>query len=90
MANYSVYVLVNGAKPVYVGVTGSIKVRLSHHRKTKLFTSHEIIETFENKQDALIMERGIIKFISLFSHSMDNGLHSVFTIKSDMLNFKHN
>ena len=64
---YSVYVLLKDLKPIYIGQTSNIKQRLKSH-KNKGFTDHIIIETFDNRRDALISERGIIKYLSCFEN----------------------
>ena len=64
---FSVYALTLKGVAIYVGCTGDIKNRLVYHKKDKVFDSHVIIDSFQNKQDALLCERSIIKFITLFS-----------------------
>jgi predicted GIY-YIG superfamily endonuclease len=62
---YFVYALIKNEKPIYVGCTSGVISRIKQHKKSKDFDTYVIIEKFDNKHDALICERGIIKFISL-------------------------
>lgn len=73
----SVYVLRLNDKPIYVGQTNNINKRLSKHKALgKVFNSHVVVETFDNRRDALICERGIIKYLSIFQcKSIENGLY---------------
>lgn len=60
-----VYALIKNEKPIYVGCTSNIKNRVRSHKLTKDFDGYVIIEKYSNKKDALLVENGIIKFISM-------------------------
>lgn len=63
---YCVYVLFYQSKPVYVGCTSQMRIRLSQHKKNgKVFNTYSILELFEHKKEALAFERGIIKYLTL-------------------------
>lgn len=62
---YYVYALIKDRKPIYVGCTCDVLKRVSQHKIKKEFSGYVIIEVFKSKAEALISERGIIKFISL-------------------------
>lgn len=69
MANtkeYVVYALILNKECIYVGCTSIIYNRLSNHKSTKKFDSHIIISRHSDKKDALLAERSIIKFLSIF------------------------
>jgi hypothetical protein len=80
--SFSVYVLVKNKKPIYVGCTNNIKIRLSKHRLNKDFDEYIIIKKYATKKEALIAENSIIRFISLFGddnwkNSKDFQLHLI-------------
>ena len=73
MPTYSVYALIDSKSPVYVGMTTNIQKRLCSHRSNgKIFSTHYIIETFRDKNQALAAERALIKFLSLFGNEVYN------------------
>jgi len=74
---YKVYVLTHDKNPVYVGQTSDINGRIKAHIKSgKIFNSHVIIEEFDFKESALISERSIIKYLSIFKNaSIVNGIY---------------
>lgn len=64
---WHLYVLINEGKPIYVGVSYSVKDRIKQHIKSgKQFDKHIIIESFAIKESALAAERCLIKYLSLF------------------------
>lgn len=63
---YSVYALVKDDICVYVGCTSNLKNRLKNHKQSKDFNKHIVIEYFDNKNEALLAEKSIIKFLSIF------------------------
>jgi predicted GIY-YIG superfamily endonuclease len=78
---HHVYVLYkrNPLKPIYIGVSCSLKTRISKHKKNKYFDGVLIIESFKNKEEALSCERVMIKFFSAFKNeSIINGLYANF------------
>ena len=66
MDKYYVYALTKNGVAVYVGCTKSVEKRIKKHKKDKDFDRWIIIESFNDKKDALLCERSIIKFITLF------------------------
>ena len=66
MKRYYVYALIKNTKPVYVGCSSNLSVRRSQHLRTKDFDKLIVIESFRDKKHALICERAIVKFITLF------------------------
>jgi len=60
-----VYALMLDGKPVYVGCCIDLKRRTKQHRRTKKFDYSIEIKTYECKQDALLSENAIIRFLSL-------------------------
>ena len=76
-----VYALIKNKKPVYVGCTAKIDIRIKCHKRNKDFDSFVIIEKFDNKRDAYICERGIVKFVSLQNDD--------YNINSKYINFKY-
>jgi predicted GIY-YIG superfamily endonuclease len=76
---YHLYVLydVSSCNPVYVGLSCSLRNRIYKHEKSKEFDGVIIIESFCNKNDGLIAERCLIKFLSIFQlESVVNGLYA--------------
>ena len=63
---FSVYLLIKDKKPVYVGCSCNVKNRISHHKKTKEFDKYYTLKKFETKEQALIAENILIRFISVF------------------------
>ncbi len=63
---YIVYALVLNKECVYVGCTSIIINRLYNHKLSKKFDSHVIISRHSDKNEALLAERSIIKFLSIF------------------------
>ena len=75
---YHLYVLYNvkTMKPVYIGLSCSIRNRIYKHEKNKKFDGVLIIESFKNKNEGLAAERCLIKFFSYFQlESIINGLY---------------
>lgn len=73
MRKYKVYALIRDKKPVYVGMTTSLPKRVEQHRKSgKIFEEVYIIESINDKKQALAAERTLIKFISAFGHEVYN------------------
>jgi len=70
---YKVYILYNYEKPIYIGMTSNIIFRVDAHKRTKTFTHYAILGCFGNKQDALFVERTLIKFISFCDLGFENG-----------------
>ena len=64
--NYKVYVLIRNGKAVYVGCSKNVPQRLSYHKKLKDFDNHIILKSYKTRKDALSVENGLIKFITLF------------------------
>ena len=65
---YCVYVLIYNSNPIYIGFTSNIPNRIKAHRRDKKFNSYIIIEKTKDRKIALSIERGLIKFISLFNN----------------------
>lgn len=63
---YKIYALIKDSKCIYVGCTINLKNRLKSHKQIKEFDSSIIISYHEYKKDALLAERSIIKFLSIF------------------------
>lgn len=83
-----VYALIKNEKPIYVGCTSNINRRMNCHKRSKDFDTYVVIEKFNNKNDALICERGIVKFISLQNDSDNvNGKYDRF-VGSTMYGYK--
>lgn len=85
---WHVYILVNKKinAPVYVGVSTNVIRRLYKHWGVKHFDSYLILESFDNKKEALAAERGIIKYLSIFpNETICNGLYMPFC---NLRNFK--
>lgn len=76
--NYLLYVLIKNDNPIYVGVTRNIKQRLKQHKKIKNFDSYLIIKKYEKKEDALLSENAIIRYLSLFKN--ENNLNAKYEI----------
>lgn len=65
---YSVYILTINYKPVYIGCTKQIKIRINKHKNSdKAFNGYVIVDTFGTKKEALAAERTLIKYYSMFS-----------------------
>jgi hypothetical protein len=79
---YVVYALVLNKECVYVGCTSIIKNRVYNHRASKLFDSHIIISRHIDKKEALLAERSIIKFLSIF------GGDKLYNGKYDLLSYE--
>jgi predicted GIY-YIG superfamily endonuclease len=78
--NYWVYILTLKSEPVYVGMTSDILSRLKTHKKNKCFDNYTIVDVFDLKSDALISERSIIKYLSIFKNkNIINGLYTRFS-----------
>ena len=76
---YSVYVLTNNDTPVYVGYTLDIDTRIKSHRNDgKEFTGHVILKTYLNKQDSLIAENAVIRYLSAFGNKENINLQKYF------------
>ncbi len=73
---FKVYILYNNNAPIYIGMTSNIGFRISSHKRTKIFTHYAILGCFGNKQDALFVERTLIKFISFCDLGFENGKYS--------------
>jgi len=73
---HTVYALMFNGSPVYVGCCMNIKERELSHKRTKKFDYLIVIKTFSTKNEALICENGIIRFLSLFEGNQF--LNSVF------------
>lgn len=91
MKKYSVYVLIKDGLPVYVGCSTNVFLRAKSHKKTKVFDSYYIIESFKNKKEALAAERCIIHFYALFrQHDWYNGENVSYQIVRNFgYNFKN-
>lgn len=63
---YVVYSLIKNNRCVYVGCTNNIFNRIRKHKKDKDFDNYIIISHHKVKKDALLAERSIIKFLSIF------------------------
>jgi len=70
---FKVYILYNYDKPIYIGMTSNIISRIVTHKLTREFTHYAILGCFSNKQDALFVERTLIKFISFCDLGFENG-----------------
>ena len=63
---WRVYSLVKNGECVYVGCSCSMIDRLKNHKYTKDFDCHIVISSHKNKKEALLAEKSIIKFLSIF------------------------
>lgn len=80
---YKVYALIRNKECVYVGFSSNVKNRVSSHRSKKKFDDYIIISTHQSREDALLAERSIIKFLSIFgSKNICNALYSELHIKA--------
>ena len=61
-----VYALVKDKKPIYVGSSSNLKERMKNHSYKKVFDYSLVISEHETKDQALLAERSIIKFLSMF------------------------
>jgi hypothetical protein len=62
-----VYVLIKDTKPVYVGCAVVVSKRLKEHKGAgKIFDSHYVIYRSNKKSESLLVERTLIKFLTLF------------------------
>ena len=73
VGKFKVYILYNNEVPVYIGMTSDIDNRIVSHKLTKKITHYAILGCFRNKQDALFVERTLIKFISFCDLGFQNG-----------------
>lgn len=80
MANekeFIVYALIHNSNPIYVGCTSDVKNREYNHRLSKVFDYLMIIKSYDTKEEALAVENGIIRFMSLMPDgSFVNALNS--------------
>ena len=75
-----VYALIKKSELIYVGCTSNLKLRLLNHGLCKNFDDYIIIQSFDNKKDALIAENAIIRFFSIFqSEKIENSLYQSVT-----------
>lgn len=63
---HSVYVLIKNGKAVYIGCAANVKRRIQEHKCSKDFDDYTILKHYKNKNDALIAERALITFLTLF------------------------
>lgn len=63
---FSVYLLIKDNKPIYVGCSSNVKNRISNHKRTKKFDDYYVLKKFETKEQALIAENILIRYISVF------------------------
>jgi predicted GIY-YIG superfamily endonuclease len=74
MKKWHLYVLIKDNNPVYVGLSTDIETRIKKHRTNKHFDKYLVLESFDDKKQALAAERCIIKFYTLFrKHDWLNG-----------------
>lgn len=66
---FIVYALILKGIPVYVGCTNNLIKRKIAHRKNKTFDYAIIVKSFDTREEALIAENAIIRFMSLFPKS---------------------
>jgi len=87
---YSVYLLIKDGNPIYVGCTNNLHTRRKAHEKTKVFDSVVVLKMYKRKEDALIAENAMIRFISLFGgDEWVNGKHLELVYKGQYIsNFK--
>lgn len=64
---HTVYALMLNGNPIYVGCCMDIKQREKSHRLSKTFDYLIVIKEFNNKNDALIAENAIIRFMGVFN-----------------------
>ena len=78
MKKFHVYCLIKNCKPIYVGMSSNVKKRAKKHKLDKNFDSVFILKSFDKKNDALICENAIIRFISILDdNDFINGLNNV-------------
>lgn len=78
-----VYALMLNKKPIYVGCCMNLKNREYAHRQSKIFDYAIVIKTYENKNDALMCENAIIRFMSLFDKCFVNGLFQKIVLQKE-------
>lgn len=66
---YSLYVLINNGRGVYLGCSCNVKNRVSKHKEDKVFDDHIVIKTYDTKKEALASENAIIHFLAAFGDS---------------------
>ena len=67
IGNHIVYVLLKNCAPIYVGYTTNITNRVKQHKSLKKdFDNYLIFDRFSSKQEALMIERNLIRFFVLF------------------------
>lgn len=82
LKKHCVYVLINNKKAVYVGYSSNISQRIRKHKLEKEFDSYTIISHHETRDHALLAERSIIKFLSIF------GSDEIYNAKYDILDYE--
>lgn len=63
---FGVYVLTKNKKPVYVGCTANLSMRLNYHKRFKDFDNYIVLKQYQDKKQALTAEQSIILFLSVF------------------------
>lgn len=59
----------NGTTPIYVGFTSNLKSRIAKHRcSDKCFDGYVVVKTYESREEALIAENAIIRYLSMFGN----------------------
>lgn len=85
-----VYCLIKNKKPIYVGCCIDEKRREKAHRKLKDFDYLLIIKRYLNKQDALIAENGIIRFLSILQDdNIVNGLFINLISEKEIMDYRY-
>jgi len=65
-----VYALILNEIPVYIGCTMNFLKRREQHRKIKEFDYMLVLKRYDSRQEALIAENAIIRFMSLFNNKI--------------------
>jgi len=82
---YHVYALIKDSKCVYIGCSCNLIQRRNQHKKTKDFDSIVTIKSYKTKKEALLVENGIISFLTLFGdgnwYNAENILTSINRLK---------
>jgi predicted GIY-YIG superfamily endonuclease len=64
--SYYIYALMQQGKPVFVGCTSNITSRIKAHGKFRVpFTGFTVLETYEDRSEALRAERLLQSYIDL-------------------------
>lgn len=84
---WKVYALCRNKNCIYVGCTSNLKNRLKQHKSNKNFESYIVLSKHNNRKDALLAERSIIKFLSVFgSDEIYNSKYETLSLEAICVN----